>query len=172
MSFLVSRQLMKRIAVSQPNTIKQSFFIKNNALYRRSLTTQATEQQQQSPSSKTNQFMKKYGYVGIGVYVALGVVDLAATMAFISVKGAERVREVEDYVIGKTKNFLGMEHAPLDAEELNEKPSLASMFVIAYGIHKTLLLPFRLSLTAAITPAVAKKLKNLGWVQRKFINKK
>lgn len=115
--------------------------------------------------------MKKYGYVGIGVYLALGAVDLATTMALISVKGANQVREAEDYVIQKAKGYLGLEHTPLDISELNEKPSLTSIFVIAYGIHKTVLLPFRLSLTAAITPSVAKRLAKMGWVQKRFNNK-
>lgn len=175
MSVLISRQLIKRISATQPNSIRQSFFTQNNnAFYRRSFTTTQQEGagEEKPPTSKTKQFMKKYGYVGIGVYFALGVMDIAATMAFISVKGANRVKEVEHYVIEKAKGMLGMEHSPLDAQEMSEKPSLTSLFVIAYGIHKTLLLPIRLSITAAITPAVAKKLKNLGWVQRKFINKK
>ncbi|KAI7897104.1 uncharacterized protein EV154DRAFT_490473 [Mucor mucedo] len=156
MSFIVTRKFIQRIAV--PST--------NSMMHARFMTTA-----QPPPVSKPRQFMKKYGYVGIGVYLALGVVDLAATMGFITWKGANRVREVEDYVIGKAKGVLGMEHTPLDPQQVNEKPSLTSIFVIAYGIHKTLLLPLRLSLTAAVTPAVAKKLKSLGWVQNK-INKK
>lgn len=155
MSFILSRQLIQRISVSSPYTVSHA----------RLMTTQ------QPPVSKTKQFMKKYGYVGIGVYLALGVVDLTATMGLITWKGANRVREVEDYVIGKAKGVLGMEHTPSSPQHASEKPSLTSIFVIAYGIHKTLLLPLRLSLTAVITPAVAKKLKSLGWVQNK-INKK
>ncbi|KAI9350950.1 hypothetical protein BD770DRAFT_326466 [Pilaira anomala] len=113
--------------------------------------------------------MKKYGYVGIGVYLALGLVDLSATMGLITIYGANRVHEMEDYVIGKAKGYLGMEHTPLDLKkEGSEKPSLTSLFFIAYGIHKTVLLPFRLSLTAAITPTVAKRLKQWGWVQKKI----
>lgn len=113
--------------------------------------------------------MKKYGYVGIGVYLALGVVDLSVTMAVISVKGAQQIKEAEDYMIGKCKGWIGLEHTPVDASRLaNEKPSLTSLFVIAYGIHKTILLPFRLSLTAAITPTVARRLQTWGWIQRKL----
>jgi hypothetical protein len=169
MAFLISRQLIQRIA--KPNNSTLLYFNKNTTTPFRNVTTHS-EQESGPPVSKTKQFMKKYGYVGIGVYLALGAVDLAATMGFISVKGAKYVREVEDYVMGKAKGYLGMEHTPLEAKDLNEKPSLASLFVIAYGIHKTIFLPFRLSLTAAITPTVAKRLAKLGWVQHKFINKK
>lgn len=135
----------------------------------RAIATQQLPPQQ--PVSRTKQFMKKYGYVGIGVYLALGTVDLATTMAIISVKGANRVKEAEDYMIGKAKGWIGMEHTPLEQNQVHEKPSLTSIFVIAYGIHKTVLLPFRLSLTAAITPAVARRLKNWGWLKNKLVKK-
>ncbi|CEP16896.1 hypothetical protein [Parasitella parasitica] len=135
------------------------------------VTMQQQQPQPQQPVSKTKQFMKKYGYVGIGVYLALGTVDLSATMALISVKGAARVKEAEDYVIGKAKGWVGMDHTPIEKSQIHEKPSLTSIFVLAYGIHKTVLLPFRLSLTAAITPAVAKRLKNWGWLKNQ-LNKK
>ncbi|KAG1121882.1 hypothetical protein G6F42_012001 [Rhizopus arrhizus] len=135
----------------------------------RAIATQQSPPQQ--PVSRTKQFMKKYGYVGIGVYLALGTVDLATTMAVISVKGANRVKEAEDYMIGKAKGWIGMEHTPLEQSQVHEKPSLTSIFVIAYGIHKTVLLPFRLSLTAAITPAVARRLKNWGWLKNKLVKK-
>ncbi|GAA5805263.1 hypothetical protein HPULCUR_010777 [Helicostylum pulchrum] len=158
-------QLIKRIAIGRPNYIKSSLFV--NRPICRTVTTSSPPKQ----PSKTKQFMKKYGYVGIGVYLALGLVDLSATMGFITLKGAHRVREVEDYVIGKAKGILGMEHTPLDATKGTDKPSLTSLFFIAYGIHKTILLPFRLSLTAAITPAVAKRLQKLGWVKN-ISNKK
>lgn len=156
MSFILSRQLIKKI---QPT----SRIMQNRAV--------TTHQQTQQPVSRTKQFMKKYGYVGIGVYLALGAVDLTTTMAFISVKGAARVKEAEDYMIGKAKGWVGMEHTPSEKDHSHEKPSLTSIFVIAYGIHKTVLLPFRLSLTAAITPAVAKRLKNWGWLKSKLVKK-
>ncbi|KAL9547660.1 hypothetical protein PS6_007018 [Mucor atramentarius] len=117
----------------------------------RAIATQQPPPQQ--PVSRTKQFMKKYGYVGIGVYLALGTVDLATTMAIISVKGANRVKEAEDYMIGKAKGWIGMEHTPLEQNQVHEKPSLT------------------LSLTAAITPAVARRLKNWGWLKNKLVKK-
>ncbi|KAL9543545.1 hypothetical protein MBANPS3_008069 [Mucor bainieri] len=139
MSFLLSRRIMHRM---QPVP---------RLLNHRTMATQPPPPQQQ-PVSRTKQFMKKYGYVGIGVYLALGTVDLATTMAVIS-------------------GWIGMEHTPLEKNQAHEKPSLTSIFVIAYGIHKTVLLPFRLSLTAAITPAVARRLKNWGWLKNKLVKK-
>ncbi|KAI8643588.1 hypothetical protein BD408DRAFT_414536 [Parasitella parasitica] len=159
MPFLISRQLIKRIRPTPRIT------------HCRDITTQQPHPQPHHPASRTKQFMKKYGYVGIGVYLALGTVDLAATMALISVKGAAHVKEAEDYLIGKAKGWVGMDHTPIEKGQLHEKPSLTSIFVLAYGIHKTVLLPFRLSLTAAITPAVAKRLKNWGWLKNQFVKK-
>ena len=152
----MSKQLIKRIATPQ------TFYSRNSKL--RSFATETNE----PPVSKTKQFMKKYGYVGIGTYLALGTVDLAATMALIYWNGAENVKEIEHYVINKAKGVLGMEQTAMEKHDVNEKPSFGSMFVIAYGIHKTLLLPFRLSLTAAITPTISKRLAKLGWVQKRL----
>ncbi|OBZ90624.1 hypothetical protein A0J61_01320 [Choanephora cucurbitarum] len=118
--------------------------------------------------ARTKHYMKKYGYVGIGVYCILGAIDLSAIMAVISVKGAERVRDAEDYAISKAKGWLGIKHTPRTPNSIHERPSFTSLFVIAYGIHKTILLPFRLSLTAAITPTVARRLKELGWIRTKI----
>ncbi|KAL0084023.1 hypothetical protein F4703DRAFT_1904971 [Phycomyces blakesleeanus] len=104
--------------------------------------------------------MKKYGPMGVSVYFALSVIDLSLTMAVISVKGADQAKQAEEWVLQKVKGWLGMSHTPSKIEK--GEPSFGSLFVIAYGIHKTILLPVRLSLTAAITPIVAKRFKQWG----------
>lgn len=161
MSFILSRQLIKN-AIPRANT----------KLYRPSFIQQYSTPtpQPQKPVSKAKQFMKKYGYVGIGTYAVLSAIDLTLTMAVISVTGAEKVKEAEHYVISKVKGWVGMEHPPLDKSQLEKRPSFTSLFLVAYGIHKTVMLPIRLSLTAAITPAVAKRLQHWGWLKKK-INK-
>jgi hypothetical protein len=159
MSFLVQKQLIKHL---------RSPAINNRKLLQPHFQHRVFTTAQQPPVSKTKQFMKKYGYVGIGVYLVLSAADLAATMAVISVKGADKVRQAEDYALEKAKGWLGMKHTPLNETHLHEKPSFASVFLIAYGIHKTILLPFRLSLTAAVTPAVARRLMNWGWLKNKL----
>ena len=112
---------------------------------------------------KLKSFMKKYGPVGVGVYLSLSAVDLGLTMAAITVTGAERVKQVEDWALTNIKGFFGIEHKHALKDKTEEKPSMASIFLIAYGIHKTVLLPFRLGLTAAITPFLAKKLRQMGF---------
>ncbi|KAI9483671.1 MAG: hypothetical protein EXX96DRAFT_606641 [Benjaminiella poitrasii] len=130
----------------------------------------STNSPSQPKLSKTKLFMKKYGYVGISVYLIIGAIDLTTTMTVISVKGANRVKEAEQYVTNIFKGWVGL---PVNKEVIKgqqyEKPSLTSIFVIAYGIHKTLLLPLRLSLTAAITPPLVKRLTRLGWLSTKGV---
>ncbi|KAG2181374.1 hypothetical protein INT43_008957 [Umbelopsis isabellina] len=130
-------------------------------LVARSYTTQAEENP--STKQKLKSFMKKYGAVGVGVYLSLSAVDLSLTMLAISFTGAERVKQVEDWVMTKIKNSVGLEHKVSPNKRTDEKPSLWAIFVIAYGIHKTVFLPFRLGLTAAITPFLAKKLRQMGF---------
>jgi hypothetical protein len=122
------------------------------------------------PDGKLKTFMKKYGYVGVGVYLGFSVVDLGLTMGLIHVKGAEKVEQLEHWVLSRVTTGLGME-APPRKEAASQQPSWTSIFVLAYGIHKTILLPFRLSLTAAVTPAVARKLASLGWIKRRSVPK-
>ncbi|CAM0140238.1 DUF1279 superfamily [Umbelopsis sp. WA50703] len=124
-----------------------------------------TTQVEANPGTKQKlkAFMKKYGPVGVGVYLSLSAVDLSLTMLAISFTGAERVKQVEDWVMTKIKNSVGLEHKISPNKKTDEKPSLWAIFVIAYGIHKTVFLPFRLGLTAAITPFLAKKLRQMGF---------
>ncbi|KAI8340610.1 hypothetical protein BC941DRAFT_417692 [Chlamydoabsidia padenii] len=119
---------------------------------------------------KLKTFMKKYGYVGVGVYIGFSVVDLGLTMGLIHIKGADKVEQLEHWVITTVQSKLGMATSPLKPSQQHQ-PSWTSIFVLAYGIHKTILLPFRLSLTAAVTPAVTKKLANLGWIKRRSLPK-
>lgn len=111
-------------------------------------------------------FIKRYGAVGIGTYLALSVVDLSLTMAAIQIKGADRIMELEDRVWATIK---GTETTTRQREQQpdNKKPSWTTVFLLAYGIHKTILLPFRISLTAAITPPLTKRLHQLGWIHKK-----
>lgn len=133
--------------------------------WRRCFTTQ------QQPTTQHNRgkfrgFMKKYGPVGAGVYLALSVVDLSLTMGVISVTGADRVKKAEDWILQHVKGMVGVKHKRDPEQQVttatHEKdPSWTSLFLVAYGIHKTLLLPVRLSLTAAITPSVARYMKHI-----------
>ncbi|KAI8381448.1 uncharacterized protein BYT42DRAFT_593271 [Radiomyces spectabilis] len=125
---------------------------------------------------KLKELAQKYGAVGVLVYLGVGCVDLGLTFATIEMVGQQKVKQVEKSVLdifknAKAKMGLG-EAVPTSTEESapaadddDEKASFASMFLLAYGIHKTVFLPVRLGITAAITPAVVRKLHALGWAR-------
>nr|CAG8461314.1 2174_t:CDS:2 [Entrophospora candida] len=93
-------------------------------------------------TAKFKELTKRYGTSALAVYFIISTIDLGTTFILIQSGGAERV-------VSNTSSRPTM-------------PSWTSTLVIAYGIHK-LLLPLRLGLTAAITPSVVKKLRNMGW---------
>jgi N-terminal acetyltransferase 2 len=69
---------------------------------------------------------------------------------------------IPDNTTSKTDAVKDIEIVNGNGNRSSKTPSWASTLVIAYGIHK-LLVPFRLGLTAAITPAIVRKLKRMGW---------
>ncbi|KAI8065881.1 hypothetical protein BC940DRAFT_303097 [Gongronella butleri] len=185
--FLTTRQLAPMVARPGPflarptaHTFVSSRFARYPRLIRltapsRRFSSQLPPSQPQVPpqfqetkaQGKFKRFMKKYGYVGVGVYLAFSVVDLSLTMATIQVYGAHRVQQMEHYVLTKARSIMGLPPPPPlshDAQQ-NTKPSWTTLFVLAYGIHKTILLPVRLSLTMAVTPAVSKKLVKYGFLK-------
>lgn len=123
--------------------------------------------------SKFKELTKKYGAVGILVYLGVGCVDLGITLGIIQLAGLEKVKTLEKGVLdmvystgekfGIKKKSKVDEHTSADIIVKDENPSFASVFILAYGIHKTVLLPVRLGITAAITPAIVRKIHQLGW---------
>jgi hypothetical protein len=121
--------------------------------------------------SKLKELTKKYGAVGILVYLGVGCVDLGVTFGIIQIAGLDKVKALEKGVLDivySTGEKFGISKKPATDDILikeDEHPSLASVFILAYGIHKTLLLPVRLGVTAAITPAIVRKLHQMGWAR-------
>ncbi|CAI2172138.1 6390_t:CDS:1 [Funneliformis geosporum] len=129
---------------------------------------------------------KKYGMSAITVYLIISAIDLGLTFILIQIGGADRVKKIEDWFAETFGDWIVLRKNSSEKEEdgqqgivvttdtddesviinvdkrLKNTPSWASTFVIAYGIHK-LLVPLRLGLTAAITPALVRKLKRMGW---------
>jgi len=66
-------------------------------------------------------------------------------------------KDVEEAVDAATGTKSG------DAGAVDGRSSLWAMIVIAYGVHKTVFLPFRVGLTAAITPRFVGWLRSKGW---------
>ncbi|CAO3625067.1 unnamed protein product [Cunninghamella echinulata] len=140
---------------------------------------------------KFKQLAKKYGPSGVLVYLGVGCIDLGLTFVTIQLVGAEKVKKIERIAIDtyhETKEKFGLKtttakiEASIDSDKGGENengivksttdnkngdlhPSLASVFLLSYGIHKTLLLPVRLAITTAITPAFVRKIHALGWAK-------
>lgn len=124
--------------------------------------------------SKLKELSKKYGAVGILVYLGVGFVDLGITLGIIQFAGLEKVKALEEATLDIARNAgerIGVykrkviDHPETTENDKDEAPSFASVFILAYGIHKTILLPVRLGITAAITPAVVRKIHQLGWAR-------
>lgn len=114
--------------------------------------------------------------------MAASAVDLSLTFAAVHLLGADHIKGLE----GRVRAKLGME--PRKEEEDNSasdpaastkapgqsKGRIASSVsdgnfwteaVLAYTIHKTLLLPLRVAFTAAVTPSFVKWLVKIGWAR-------
>lgn len=138
---------------------------------------QAAKVKAEPKPSKLKELTKKYGAVGIIVYLGVGCVDLGVTLGVIQLVGLDKVKALERGVldivyntgerfgIKRKEDVLVTSDKSGMNEDADDTPSFASVFILAYGIHKTLLLPVRLGITAAITPAIVRKLHQMGWAR-------
>ncbi|CEP19345.1 hypothetical protein [Parasitella parasitica] len=140
---------------------------------------QAAKVKAEPKASKLKELTKKYGAVGIIVYLGVGCVDLGITLGTIQLVGLDKVKALEKGVLDvvyntgekfgikrKEKVLVASEENEVKVDaDINDTPSFASVLILAYGIHKTLLLPVRIGITAAITPAIVRKLHQMGWAR-------
>ncbi|KAK4519743.1 uncharacterized protein ATC70_009983 [Mucor velutinosus] len=138
---------------------------------------QAAKVKAEPKPSKLKELTKKYGAVGIIVYLGVGCVDLGITLGVIQLVGLDKVKALERGVldivyntgerfgIKRKEDVLVTSDESVMSSDADDTPSFASVFILAYGIHKTLLLPVRLGITAAITPAIVRKLHQMGWAR-------
>lgn len=123
-------------------------------------------------SSRLKFLIKSYGWYALGVYLIIGALDLGVAFAGVNLLGAEYVSQVASNV---KETFTSLMHSHVsepgkDEIETAARPSdqpghegLYAMLVLAYTIHK-LFLPFRVGLTAALTPKLVGWLTHRGWV--------
>lgn len=123
-------------------------------------------------TQRLKHLIKSYGWYALGVYIILSTLDFSVAFAAVNILGAEHVSkvatEVKDYFAGfihSTPPEPGREqmdpavsHAASGGHE-----GLMAMILLAYTIHKTLFLPVRIGLTAAITPKLVHWLRARGW---------
>ncbi|KAF9244849.1 hypothetical protein BU15DRAFT_85706 [Melanogaster broomeanus] len=122
-------------------------------------------------SQRLKHLVKTYGWYALGMYLALSALDFAVAFAGINLLGAEQVSQFAVYVKGVVIGFLhskppepGRDEIESAATSQGGQEGLYAMLVLAYTIHKTLFLPVRIGLTAALTPRIVGWLRMRGWV--------
>lgn len=122
-------------------------------------------------SERLKFLMKSYGWYAAGVYLVLSALDFTVAFIGINLLGAEQVSQgaayVKEVVIGllpAKASEPGREGAAETGEVTGSQEGLYAMLVLAYTIHKTLFLPVRIGLTAALTPRLVGWLRSRGWV--------
>ena len=125
-----------------------------------------------SLSQRLKHLIKSYGWYALGVYVILSTLDFTVAFAAVNILGAEHVSkvvsEVKEYfgqVIHSTPPEPGREEMDPAASHTSSggHEGLVAMLVLAYTIHKTIFLPVRVGLTAAVTPKLVHWLRARGW---------
>jgi hypothetical protein len=134
-----------------------------------------------SLSEKLKHLIKKYGWYALGVYLVAGAVDFGFVFLAINIFGADKVSAITTAAKDTVKGWLGrnseeakqleeghdeVKKLEKDAtkEQKGSKEGLYATAALAYIIHKTLFLPFRLGVCAAVTPKLVKMLRAKGWV--------
>lgn len=139
---------------------------------------------QQVPKPKgIKGLMQVYGYSALGVYLALTALDLPLCFLMVHSLGEEKIKvyinrakrlvgygQEEQQVIEQVRKNLAekMEREQHGSQETTswwenfKESTLLAEFLIAYGIHKSLII-IRLPLTAAITPGAVKLLRKWGF---------
>ncbi|KAI0758329.1 hypothetical protein BC629DRAFT_1268145, partial [Irpex lacteus] len=133
--------------------------------------TSSTLPRNASFSQKLKYLITSYGWYALGVYFIIGILDFGVAFAGINVLGAEYV----GHIAATAKQFVvswfpsrpvepgreGIDSATPATHGGSE--GLWAMAVLAYTVHKTLFLPVRVGVTAAVTPRLVGWLRSRGW---------
>lgn len=126
-------------------------------------------------TQRLKHLIKSYGWYALGVYIVLSTLDFTVAFAAVNILGAEHVSKVVSQV---KEHFAHLIHStPPEPGRQEMEPAashggsgghegLVAMLVLAYTIHKTIFLPVRVGLTAAITPKLVHWLRARGWAGR------
>ncbi|KZP34534.1 hypothetical protein FIBSPDRAFT_846666 [Athelia psychrophila] len=123
-----------------------------------------------SLSQRLKFLIKSYGWYALGMYIVLSAVDFGVAFAGVNLLGAEHVSRVAASVKSYAMELVYSQPLEPGREEQEAVPKSAgsheglyAMLVLAYTIHKTLFLPVRVGLTAALTPRLVGWLGRRGW---------
>ncbi|KIK97218.1 hypothetical protein PAXRUDRAFT_825158 [Paxillus rubicundulus Ve08.2h10] len=121
-------------------------------------------------SQRLKHLVKSYGCYALGMYLVLSALDFTIAFAGVNLLGAEQVSQVAACVKGVVLGFIhrkpledGKDGIDSTTADQGGQEGLYAMLVLAYTIHKTLFLPVRVGLTAALTPKMVGWLRMRGW---------
>ncbi|KAH7339457.1 hypothetical protein B0J17DRAFT_596683 [Rhizoctonia solani] len=127
----------------------------------------------QSLSARLKHLIKSYGWHALGVYMVLSVLDFTVAFGLINFIGAAHVARITTSAKAYVADHLPNVSLPWSQIESPDDVgrdrigggdgSLYAMIVLAYTVHKTLFLPVRVGLTAALTPKLVGSLRQRGW---------
>ncbi|WAQ90446.1 hypothetical protein PtA15_12A435 [Puccinia triticina] len=117
---------------------------------------------------KLRQLTKLYGSAALVIYGLIGGIDFGLAFLTIYLVGAEHVKKVEDWLLERISWKWAHSIASRSATSASagsgiDNNMLWTTTLVAYTIHKTILLPFRILLTAWITPPIVRHLRKRGW---------
>ncbi|GMG21952.1 unnamed protein product [Ambrosiozyma monospora] len=150
------------------NSTKSSFFKQQ---FNRFNSSKANTNTNGKKKTGIKALMQEYGYSALGVYLGLSCIDLPLCFLLVHSQGADQISEFQDQVLswigwGKDNNSDDQNSTDLEpssaSQEKEKKSTLLTEFAVAYAIHKSLIF-IRIPITAAITPAIVKKLRSLGF---------
>lgn len=123
-------------------------------------------------SGRLKHLIKTHGWYALGVYAGISLIDFTLAFTAIYFLGADQVSAVTNRLKDTLTDTVGWP-APSQsngAHDIDEgtvsagNNGIYTIAILAYGIHKTLLLPVRIGLTAGITPRFVAFLTKRGWV--------
>ncbi|OLY82668.1 N-terminal acetyltransferase 2 [Smittium mucronatum] len=123
--------------------------------------------QKESPSKPPSIF-SRYGRIAIFLYFVISTIDLPLSILLVYFSGDKFTDQAIDLI---SKYFPSLvSDLPHSGEPSSDKTSFFSfldpkttvILIVGYAIHK-LLLPIRLSVTAALSPKLAKMAAKNGW---------
>ncbi|QRV79314.1 hypothetical protein RhiJN_21979 [Ceratobasidium sp. AG-Ba] len=136
---------------------------------RRNASPSAAENQ--SFSARLKYLMKTYGWHALGVYLIIGAVDFTVAFGLIQFIGAAHVARFTASAKAYIADYIPeMPWARAESPEDvgrdrvgGSDGSLYAMIILAWTVHKTLFLPVRVGLTAALTPRLVGWMRQRGW---------
>jgi hypothetical protein len=122
-------------------------------------------------SQRLRHLVRTYGWYAFGMYTVLSVVEFGVVFAGINLLGAHQVSKWASSIRSTVSSIIPTKPPDPGQEEIEHvrghrggHEGLYAMLVLAYTIHKTLLLPVRIGLTAYFTPKFVAFLTKRGWV--------